>query len=634
MLQLLRAQVGTWVIKILLALIIISFGIWGIGDIFRNRGADVTIARVEGEALGPEQLRQMVDNEMRRFQQMYQGQAVMVDTPEIRRVMAQNAVQQWTNEKLYVAEAAKLGLSVSEAILRDKIANDPAFRDAKTKQFSPEIFRNLLQNNNLTEAQYISLIRRDMINAQLAWALGNTIPVPKSLQQLQARYEREKRDAVTADIAYAQYPKFAKLLGVEKIGQPSDAELQDFMALHKAEFSTPEFRAVDLLWLSPDKVASSIAITDAELQVAYDADPAAFAVPERRSFSQAVFSTKDEAEKAYALIQTQKISLAKAAQQTAKLDLVPLDHVTAADLPQALQPLFTLAAGSISQPIQSDLGWHVAEVKKITPGQTRSFATVKNELRQKLAQERASAELFKLSDQLQDGLAAGQSFAELAKTLPVEVKSLGLIARDGTNREGKKIALPIEKSRDNFLTVAFNTEAGKTGGLTEAVEGGFFTLQVQEAIPAELKSFAAVREQVRTKWENEDRQNTGQKIAEKLAQAIDGGQNLVALAKEYGFATRTLNNIARDGAVGGAIGKDVMTAPKGKLVHLINDRGITLAVATKIHPAPANINLDGQIGIANTLRQEFAADISTQLNQALQQRFDVTINHQALENLY
>ena len=37
MLQALRSTVGSWIVKILFVLLILSFGVWGIGDIFRGR---------------------------------------------------------------------------------------------------------------------------------------------------------------------------------------------------------------------------------------------------------------------------------------------------------------------------------------------------------------------------------------------------------------------------------------------------------------------------------------------------------------------------------------------------------------------------------------------------------------------
>ena len=46
MLQFIRGAVGTWVVKILFAVLIASFAIWGIGDIFRSHGPTTTVAAI------------------------------------------------------------------------------------------------------------------------------------------------------------------------------------------------------------------------------------------------------------------------------------------------------------------------------------------------------------------------------------------------------------------------------------------------------------------------------------------------------------------------------------------------------------------------------------------------------------
>src|SRR5439155_13289828 len=46
MLQAIRSKAGSLVVKLLFAFLIISFGVWGIGDIFRQRGVETTVATV------------------------------------------------------------------------------------------------------------------------------------------------------------------------------------------------------------------------------------------------------------------------------------------------------------------------------------------------------------------------------------------------------------------------------------------------------------------------------------------------------------------------------------------------------------------------------------------------------------
>ncbi|HEY2538737.1 MAG TPA: SurA N-terminal domain-containing protein, partial [Stellaceae bacterium] len=51
MLQAIRSKAGSFFVKALFGLLILTFGIWGIGDIFRNRPTDTTVATVGSQGI-------------------------------------------------------------------------------------------------------------------------------------------------------------------------------------------------------------------------------------------------------------------------------------------------------------------------------------------------------------------------------------------------------------------------------------------------------------------------------------------------------------------------------------------------------------------------------------------------------
>ena len=71
MLQSMRASAQGWIgrviMAILMSLIILSFAIWGIGDIFRGFGAN-NLARVGGVEIGADTLRNAYQAELQKMQ--------------------------------------------------------------------------------------------------------------------------------------------------------------------------------------------------------------------------------------------------------------------------------------------------------------------------------------------------------------------------------------------------------------------------------------------------------------------------------------------------------------------------------------------------------------------------------------
>jgi len=630
MLQLMRKGAATWVAKSLFIILILSFGIWGIGDIFRNRGESVSIARVGDDQLEPQQLRQMVDRAVQNFQQAYKGQSEMVDSPQMRTAIAQQNIEQWISEKLYLKEASHLGLAVSDDFLKRRIAEDPSFQDEKTKQFSPEKFRAILQANNWTESQLLVLLRKEIINSQLAQALGGGINSPKIAQKALFEYDNQTRDAIVMDIPYSKYPAFAKLVGGENFGSPTTKQLEEFVAANPQPYSTAEYRKLTVLTLSPEKVASTISISDDEAKQAFESRKAEFETPEKRRLSQAVFKTEAEANAAYQLVSKDKKSLADAAQKAGASHETDMGDLTKTDLPSELSdPVFAAKEGEYTKPAQSKLGWHIVAVKKILPGHSKTFADVKSELKNKLAIEKSSEKIYKLSDQLQDELAGGAALSEIAKKLPVDIATIGPVDKTGYDVNGKKNDISSAKRYSQLLTVAFSTAEGKNSGLTQGDEGGYYVIHVDNVTPAKLKPLSEIKDQVVKAWQEQDKAVSGRIIQEKLAAELKSGKKLADLAKQYGLSTREITNLERSNNVDS---KSLFAVAKGEPATMPTKDGVAVGIVTAVHRT--NKSMEGQVGIVTQTKKEFAQDISDQLQNALRDRFDVMINQQALQTLY
>jgi len=67
MLQAIRSKASSLVVKILFGVLIVTFGLWGIGDIFRGRSTDTTVATVGGLSISAEQLQQAVRADIERL---------------------------------------------------------------------------------------------------------------------------------------------------------------------------------------------------------------------------------------------------------------------------------------------------------------------------------------------------------------------------------------------------------------------------------------------------------------------------------------------------------------------------------------------------------------------------------------
>ena len=64
MLSSLRNQAGSLWAKLLLALLVLSFGVWGIEDMLRNQGNSAAVAEVGSESITQPELARAAEREM------------------------------------------------------------------------------------------------------------------------------------------------------------------------------------------------------------------------------------------------------------------------------------------------------------------------------------------------------------------------------------------------------------------------------------------------------------------------------------------------------------------------------------------------------------------------------------------
>ena len=118
MLSSMRKSASSWVVRFLLFLLVLSFGVWGIGD-FLTGHVDTSVASVGGTkitaAAFQSEYRRILNNASRRL-------GTTIDTARARRMgLPHLALEEMLNSALLDEEAARLNLAVSNRVVADSI---------------------------------------------------------------------------------------------------------------------------------------------------------------------------------------------------------------------------------------------------------------------------------------------------------------------------------------------------------------------------------------------------------------------------------------------------------------------------------------------------------------------------------
>jgi peptidyl-prolyl cis-trans isomerase D len=626
MLQAIRSKAGSFVVKGLFGILIVTFGIWGIGDIFRNRAPSTVVANVDGQAIGADVLEEALRPALERMQ-MQTG--TPINYRQARKLgLLDDVLGELIDRSLAEAEAARLQLDVSDAVLRGAIVDNPNFR-GPNGVFDRTVFNEALAANHLTEDQYIADLRHDIPRSELMSALTFAATAPPALVDRLYRYRGEQR---VADIV--SLPASA----AGDVGQPSAAQISTYYDAHKAIFRAPEYRTVAIESLSPSELAQHIKVPEAKLNEEYAERQGEFVSAEQRDVQQILAPTEAKAKAAAAALAAGKdwreVATTIAGQNP---DTIDLGLVTRGELPRALADVaFSLPVDQPSQPLKSPLGWHILRVVRIEPPKTLSFAEEKAKLAAKVAFGEAVDRIYKIADHVDDALAGGASLEEAGKQFGLK-KTVATIDEHGLSPDGKEPALPVAPL--DVAKLAFATDEGQISRLTETNDNTLYVLRTDKVIPPAIKPLAAVKQEVIAAWQAEQRAAAVAAEAEALARAVEPGTRLVTAANGKGLKVETSPPLLRSGSTGvpvlPALVAKLFAAKPGDVVTATDAGGAYVAQLDTIRVLKKGPQADAAKNeLGRDLDAEFQFDLGAEFTQALRRRFPVEIHRDVIDRLF
>ena len=620
----LRQGAGGWVAKIFLGLLILSFGVWGIADVFRGIGA-ADVAVIGSTKIGTEEFRRLYTERLQQLSRQF-GRGISPDQSRLlgldRQILGEMLAENAFDEK-----ARQLGLAIDDATLSRRIQADPNFR-GPGGSFDPTYFQAVLRNNGFTEARYVAAERRLLVRQQIARALGGEVVAPAVLREAVRRHEREERNVEFVTLA----PRDAG-----EIPAPTPEQTAAYFEQNKAAFRAPEFRKIALLLLSPEALMPWIQISDADLQKAYADRKDLFSTPEKREVEQIVFPNVEEAravaERLRSGVKFEDIVLER------KLDKndISLGLVTKRELLDAAvaEAAFALAAGGTSAPVAGRFGPLIVRVIKIEPGREPPFAEVEPMLRRQLASDQARRQMLDLHDKIEDDRASGATLAETARKVGLTPTVIEAIDRSGREPDGTLVAnLP---ARDQLLTGAF---AGRVGVESDAIEiraqgaaTGYVWYDVLEIAASRERTLEEAKNRVEARWRDEE---IGKKLsarADDIRAKLDAGSTFAAAAP--GLAVQTRDKLTRSKPAEGLdprVIARIFDTAQGKAAVAVPEDGIgrvvfrVSAIVMPTDTAPATAQ-------SEQLLKAIEDDLVTQYLGRLQTELGVRINDAALRRV-
>jgi peptidyl-prolyl cis-trans isomerase D len=557
MLRGMRKASSNWLGKIIMAtvmgVLIISFGIWGIADIFRGFGQS-TLAKVGHTEISTEQFRQIYND---RLQQLGRQVGRPLTSEQARAFgFDRQVLQQTLAEAALDEEARRLGLAQSTDETMRLIFSDPNFRGVNGT-FDPARFQALIRQLGYSEQRFLAEQRRASLRRQIAGTIAAGVETQKVLLEALARFQNEQRSIEYVKLGAAQ---------AGTIEPPSPEALAAYFDEHKALFRAPEYRKLSFVVITPEEIGKWSEVSDEDARKAYEQRRDKLGSAERREVSQIVFPNLEEASAARSRIQS-GLSFEDLAKERglnpADVDLGLISKSAIAD-PAIADAAFLLQAGEVSQPAQGRFGVALVKVGKIEPGTTPSYESVAPEIKKSTASERAKTKVGELRDKMEDERAGGASVIEAAQKLGLAPVTIDAVDRSG-RLPGGQPAPNIPRGLD-VVSQAFNSDVG-VDNEPISFNGGYVWYDVLGITPSRERSLDEVKDQVETRWRDDQIASRLRTKAADMIQKLEQGGKLAEEAAQAGLSVETASGFKREASLPGlpaaAIAAAFQTAKDG-----------------------------------------------------------------------
>ena len=529
MLNLMRKNAGTWVIKILLGAIVLVFVFWGVGS-FSDREAG-RVASVNGEPIMVEEYHETYNRIVEQMKQRY-GNRLNDEMLKMLQVKKQT-LDQLIEKRLLLTEAKRLHFQISDEELFSAIKAIPAFQD--NGNFDNRRYRAVLTQNRLTPESFEVKQREFILMDKVRSLVSDSVKVSDA--EIEDSYQW-KNSQIKIDYALFDPSLITDI-------RLSEEEIKAYFDAHKDAYKTEPRRKAAYLQFTPEMYQSRVSLADSEIKEYFEANPGEFDTPKTVEASHILIKVDQGAAGNAELVEKarekalQVLKLAKGGKNFAELAKQYSDDPGGKnggrlgtfkrnDMVDAFgEKAFSMKPGDISDPVRTQFGWHLIKVEKVNEAATLTFEQARPEIIKKLTDEKAKNLANEEAYATYNVALNAETLSSVAETLKQQ-----LITTEPFGRNGPAGV----KNPAKFGAAAFELSLHAISDIIDAGDA-YYILQVVEDIPEAIPELTRVADRVRAEATKEKQDEQALKDARQYLSDLKNGKSLKEAAGKKNVKT-------------------------------------------------------------------------------------------------
>ncbi|MGE3841777.1 MAG: peptidyl-prolyl cis-trans isomerase [Vicinamibacterales bacterium] len=626
-------------LKWVLALVVLAFIVFYIPDFLGVSQTGVpmatdNVAEVEGRPIRAVEFTRAYNTQLQAYRNQFGGQ--MSDSLLKQMGLDRQILQQLVDERASLAEADRLGITATDAEVRERILTFPGLQE--NNQFiGEERYRQVLamQNPPLTVRDFEDNVRQSIVIEKLRVALTGWISVSEADIDNEFRRRNEK---VNLQIVTFAPDKFREGL------QATDQELSQYFDAHKADFQIGERRKIRYVLIDPQKLRERVTVTPRDVESYYNTNIDQFSTGEQVRASHILIKAEGRSD-----ADAQKLAQEVLAKVRAGGDFAALatqysedegSKVKGGDLdffprgrmvPEFDQVAFSMQPGIVSDLVKTQFGYHIIKLMERKPSTVQPIDGVRDQITELVKNERVQTMSNEMATRIGLAVKAPADFDAAAKPNGLTVQESPFFSRTDTIEaigpapevtsqafllEEGQVSEPLRATLGTVIMIVTGKEAPRTPGLEEVKE------RVREAV-IRAKAIEAARA----------------KATSVLASLKEAG-DFEAAAKKAGLdLLSTPGFVARDSSLPGlgispVVDAFAFGAQAGQVSDVLStDLGVAVVKVVGRQDVTDQQLKDGRAALREELLNDRRSKFFSSYMAKAKQKMDITIDREALSRL-
>lgn len=505
------------------AFILFIFVDWGMGRVDQSSGKSV-VATINDKPIYADAYRDEFASQVRRMRDIYRDR--WDDRMISQMGLDSSVLERLISQEVIVQEAERMGLTVSDAELREAILSNPSFQD-NGKFIGMQQYERLLMMNHKTAEQFEEMLRRDLLVMKLRELV--TLPLSVSDREAKESYHNSHEKVKISYIYEKSNPDLVQI---------SDAELREYFEKNRAQFDMPERRKGRYVQLDAERVRQQVNLSQRDIESYYNENIAQFRTQEEVHAQKIVLTSEKHGGKDAAhTLASKLVERAGGGEDFAKLAKESSDDPTATSggdtgplfkgglAPAEEAVVFETAEGSITTPVESESGWVVYKIIKKIPESVRPLKEAEQQIRSILSWQKAREALDRKTTQILKSAQQAKSLDQAAKENGLSVKETPPLAK-GDETPGLSDAGQLSQA-------LFAIGKGEINGPVHVGSGTLIYTVVSIEAPRPSK-YEEVAEKVKKALSAQKRRDEAVAASQKALDEILAGAKPEDVAKKIG----------------------------------------------------------------------------------------------------